>query len=140
MIIVGVSNAWNETIADVNKTLANMNSAISDANGAAEKAREEAQDAEDQAAAAEEATAAANEAAAAANEEAEKWRKATVSAVTLEAGKEATAEVSEKDGAKHITFGVPRGADGRAGDKGDTGKSGVKFTRDGTTLYIVTEV
>lgn len=140
MIIVGVSNAWNETIADVNKTLANMNSAISDANGAAEKAREEAQDAEDQAAAAEEATAAANEAAAAANAEAEKWRKATVSAVTLEAGKEATAEVSEKDGAKHITFGVPRGADGRAGDKGDTGKSGVKFTRDGTTLYIVTEV
>ena len=136
---MGVSNAWNETIADVNKTLANMNSAISDANGAAEKAREEAEEAVEQANAAEEATAAANEAAAAANAEAEKWRKATVSAVTLEAGKEATAEVSEKDGAKHITFGIPRGADGRAGDKGDTGKSGVKFTRDGTTLYITTE-
>ena len=137
---MGVSNAWNETIADVNKTLANMNSAISGANGAAENARNEAEEAGEQADAAAQATSAANDAATAANAEAEKWRKATVSAVSLEAGKDATAEVSEKDGAKHITFGIPRGADGRTGDKGDTGKSGVKFTRDGTTLYITTEV
>lgn len=137
---MGVSNAWNETIADVNKTLANMNSAISGANGAAENARNEAEEAGEQADAAAQAASSANDAAATANAEAEKWRKATVSAVTLEAGKDATAEVSEKDGAKHITFGIPRGADGRVGDKGDTGKSGVKFTRDGTTLYIVTEV
>lgn len=137
---MSVSNAWNETIADVNKTLANMNSAISEANGAAENAREEAQEAGNRANAAEEAADAASNAAAEANAEAEKWRRVTVSAVTLEAGKAATAEVTEKDGAKHIIFGVPRGADGRAGDKGDSGRSGVTFTRSGTTLYITTEV
>lgn len=136
---MGVSNAWNETIADVNKTLANMNAAISGANGAAENARTEAEEAGKQADAAANAAAAANTAADAASTEAEKWRNATVSAVTLEAGKDATAEVSEKDGVKHITFGIPRGADGRTGDKGDTGRSGVKFTRSGSTLYITTE-
>ena len=136
---MGVSNAWNETIADVNKTLANMNSAISGANGAAETARIEAEEAGEQADAAMEAVAAANDAADSANTEAEKWRNATVSAVTLEAGSEATATLSEKNGVKHITFGVPRGADGRTGDKGDTGKSGVTFTRSGTTLLITTE-
>lgn len=137
---MGVSNAWNETIADVNKTLANMNAAISGANGAAENARTEAEEAGEQADAAEKASADANAAATTANTEAEKWRNAKVSAVTLEAGSDATAEVTEKDGVKHITFGIPRGADGRAGDKGDTGKSGVKFTRSGTTLYITTDV
>lgn len=137
---MGTSNSWNETIADVNKTLANMNSAISGANGAAENARNEAEEAGEQADAAAQAASAANNAATAANAEAEKWRKATVSAVTLEAGKDATAEVSEKDGVKHITFGIPRGADGRVGDKGDTGKSGVNFTLSGSILYITREV
>lgn len=136
---MGVSNAWNETIADVNKTLANMNSAISDANGAAENARSEAQEAGEKVDAAADAVASANEAAVNANTEAEKWRNATVSAVTLEPGSEATVTLSEKDGAKHIKFGVPRGADGRVGDKGDMGKSGVVFSRSGTTLYITTE-
>ena len=133
------SNSWNETIADVNKTLANMNSAISGANGAAENARTEAEQADQQTELTAQAAEAANEAAAEANAEAEKWRNATVSAVTLEPGNEATVSVSEKDGAKHFTFGVPRGADGEDGEKGDTGKSGVKFSVSGTTLYITTE-
>ena len=64
---MGVSNAWNETIADVNKTLANMNSAISSANGAAENARNEAEEAGEQADAAAQAASSANDAAATAN-------------------------------------------------------------------------
>ena len=133
------SNSWNETIADVNKTLANMNAAISSSNGAAASAKEAEEEAEKQATAAQNAAEDANEAAAAANTEAEKWKNATASAVALDAGSDPTVSISEKDGAKHITFGIPRGADGRVGDKGDTGKSGVTFTRSGTTLYITTD-
>ena len=131
-------NSWNETIADVNQTLANMNTAISNANGAAELARTETQETNEQGDAAEAAAAAAAEAAAEAREEAEKWRNATVSAVTLEPGNDATVSVSEKDGVKHLTIGVPRGKDGADGEKGDTGESGVTFTLSGTTLYIAT--
>lgn len=133
------SNSWNETIADVNKTLATMNSAISGSNGAAESAREAEEEAERQATAAQNAAADANEAAELAGSEAEKWKNATASAVALEAGSNPTVSVSEKDGVKHITFGVPRGEDGRTGDKGDMGKSGVIFSRSGTTLYITTD-
>lgn len=132
-------NSWNETIADVNKTLANMNQAISDANGAAENARTETEEAGQQADAAEEAAARANNAADEAGSEAEKWRNCTTSALTLPAGSDATVSISEKDGAKHITFGIPRGKDGATGAKGDTGKSGVVFTLVGTTLHITTE-
>ena len=132
-------NSWNETMADVNKTLTNMNTAVSGANGAAEQARNSAEEADAQAAAAEAAAAAADDAAAAANEEAAKWKEAVFSAVTLPAGSEATVNLSEEDGAKRITIGVPRGADGRDGPKGDTGRSGVTFTRSGSTLYIVTD-
>lgn len=132
-------NSWNETIADVNKTLANMNTAVSGANGAAETARTGAQEAEARADAAQEAAQAANDAAAAANEEAQKWSGATYAALTLPAGSEATVNVSEKDGVKHIAIGVPRGADGADGEKGDTGRSGVTFSLSGTTLYITTE-
>lgn len=133
-------NSWNETIADVNQTLANMNTAISNANGAAELARTETQETNEQGDAAQEAAQAANEAAEAAIDEAEKWRNATVSAVTLDPGSEATVSISEKDGVKHFTVGVPRGADGAEGKKGDTGESGVTFTLSGTTLHIKTVV
>lgn len=132
------SNSWNETIADVNQTLANMNTAISGANGAAELAKTETEETNEQGNAAEAAAAEATSAAAAANAEAEKWRNATVSAQTLDPGSEATVSISEKDGAKHITVGVPRGANGADGAKGDTGKSGVTFSLSGTTLYIAT--
>ena len=132
------SNSWNETIADVNKTLANMNTAISGANGAAELARAETKETNEQGDAAEAAAAEAIAAASAANAETEKWKNATVSAVTLEPGNDATVSISEKDGVKHITVGVPRGADGEDGEKGDTGRSGVTFTLSGTTLHIKT--
>lgn len=133
------SNSWNETIADVNKTLANMNSSISGANGAAAAANEAGDEAERQASAAETAANNAIEAAALAGSEAEKWKNATASAVALEPGANPTVSISEREGVKHITFGVPRGADGRTGDKGDMGRSGVTFSRSGTTLYITTD-
>lgn len=133
------SNAWNDTIADVNKTLASMNTAISSANGAAESARDAAEAAEEQGGAAEAAAHTANENAEAANTEANKWAGATVSATTLEPGEDATVSITEKDGVKHLEFGIPRGADGEVGPKGNTGKSGVTFTRSGTVLYITTE-
>jgi len=137
-VIELAGNSWNETIADVNKTLASMNTAISDANGAAENAREQAQEAGAQGGGAQEAASVAREAADAASDEAQKWKNATVSALTLEPGDDATAALSEKDGAKHITFGIPRGRDGADGPKGDTGRSGVTFTLSGTTLHITT--
>lgn len=132
-------NSWNETIADVNKTLASMNTAVSGANGAAEQARGKAEEAKTQADAAQAAAEAANDAAGAANEEAEKWKGAMFSTVTLEPGEAATVSLGEKDGVKHITIGVPRGADGREGEKGDTGRSGVTFALSGTTLMITTD-
>ena len=132
-------NSWNETIADVNRTLANMNTAISGANGAAEQARTEAEEADGQAQAAQSAANEANAAAEAANDEAQKWKHLAVSATTLAPGEAATVSLSEKDGAKHIAIGVPRGADGRDGEKGDTGRSGVTFSLSGSTLYIATE-
>ena len=135
---MGVSNSWNETIADVNKTLAEMNSAISNANGAAESAREEAESAGSYADEAEKVIADAASAIEAASSEANKWRGATVSANTLEPSSDATVSISEKNGVKHITFGIPRGVDGKTGDKGDIGNSGVTFSRSGTTLYITT--
>ena len=133
-----MANSWNETIADVNKTLAGMNTAISTANGAAEIARNEAQDADAAAATARSAAGAANEAANAADAERSKWEGMTVSATTLAAGASATVALSEKNGVKHVTYGIPRGKDGSNGAKGDTGKSGVTFKLSGTTLYITT--
>jgi len=115
-----------------------MNSAISNANGAAESAREEAQSAGSYADEAEKVIADANDAVETANAEAEKWRRTTVSANTLEPGSDATVSISERDGVKHIAFGLPRGEDGKVGDKGEVGNSGVTFTRSGTTLYITT--
>lgn len=132
------SNSWNEIIADINKSLATMNSAISNANGSLGMATDAIADAEVQIEAAREAAESAGEAADLAGTEARKWKNATASAVALEAGSNPTVSISEQNGAKHILFGVPRGADGKEGDKGDTGNSGVTFNRSGTILYITT--
>lgn len=76
--------------------------------------------------------------------QAAKWGSATVSAETLAEGSNATVTVSEANGAKHITYGIPRGATGAQGakgdkgDKGDTGPAGVTFSLSGTTLTITT--
>lgn len=91
------------------------------------------------------AIAGANEAASGANAAAtlaQKWGDATVSATTLEAGSEASVTVTEKDGVKHIDYGIPRGAQGPEGPQGPTGPTGpagVTFRLEGTTLYIDTD-
>jgi len=54
----------------------------------------------------------------------DKFEGMTASAETLESGAEATAEISEANGVKHISIGVPQGLKGDKGDKGDTGAVG----------------
>lgn len=132
------TNSWNALVADVNSKISEMNAAISGANGAASTAKTAAETANEKAA---DADATAQEAHAAADDaEAEraKWAGATAEANTLEPGSDATVTLSESGGVKKFTFGIPRGADGAQGEKGDTGKSGVAFTLSGTTLNITT--
>lgn len=72
---------------------------------------------------------------------AQKWGGATVSATTLEADSAATVTVTEKNGVKHIEYGIPKGdtgAPGPQGPQGPTGPAGVTFKLSGTTLYIDT--
>lgn len=133
-----MANAFNELMADVNQTIAEMNKATSAANGAAATAQSAANRASTSAGNADAAAQLAQTAAAAAGGEAEKWAGVTVEATTLGAGSDATIAVTEKNGVKHLIFGIPEGVRGADGQKGDTGKSGVTFTRTGTSLYIDT--
>lgn len=133
-------NTWDVLVREINLTLASLNTALSGANAAAEKALE------------------AEQSAKAAEVSARKWADATAQAKTLEPGSEATVSVTEEEGRKVITYGIPRGdvgpkgEDGARGEKGDrgekgekgdagprgeTGPAGVTFTLQGSVLYIV---
>ena len=132
-------NAWDALVQEINLTISGMNTAISEANAAAEQANEKA----DGALAAADA---ANRAAEAAQESADTleaaWKGATAQALTLEPGEAATVELREVDGVKQLTYGIPRGADGKQGEqgpKGDTGPAGVSFRLEDTVLYIDTD-
>ena len=61
----------------------------------------------------------ANTAAAGANQAAAKIDNMTAEATPVEPGGAPTVAVGEKDGHKHLTLGIPRGAKGDKGDKGD---------------------
>lgn len=115
-------NAWDVLVEEVNSTIAKAETAASTANASATKANEAADS--------------AKTAAQAANTAGEAWGKATVSATTLAADSNATVSLTEENGVKKITFGIPRGATGATGA---TGPAGVTFTLDGTTLYITTD-
>ena len=131
-------NAFDALVSDVNKKLSEMNTASSEANGAAARASEAVTEAGKQSAAAGAAAEKATQAAAEANELSALWEGVTVEVTTLDAGSEATVALTEEEGKKKITFGVPRGATGAQGAKGDTGKSGVSFRYDDAKLYITT--
>ena len=133
------TNAFDALMQDVNQKLSEMNGATGSANGAAARANEAAANAERQAAVAENAAQAAVTAAQQANNLAGAWENIVLKATTLAAGSDATLKLSEANGAKELTVGIPRGADGPEGPKGDPGKSGVTFRREGTKLYITTD-
>lgn len=111
-------NAWDALVAEVNLALSAVNTATSNANAAASKANASSENAD---------TSAAN-----AQSAANAVGNATVSATTLSAGSNATVSLTEKNGVKHFTFGIPRGATGA------TGQAGVTFSLSGTTLTITT--
>ena len=133
------TNAFDALVSDVNKKLSEMGTATSAANSAAAKANDAVVEANEQAAAALAAAQAANAEAAEAGALVDLWDDVAVSATTLEAGSDATVQLSEENGNKKITFGLPRGDKGADGPKGDTGRSGVTFQLSGTKLYITTD-
>ncbi|MBR4039419.1 MAG: hypothetical protein IKJ11_04890 [Clostridia bacterium] len=132
-------NTFDALMTEVNLKIAQAGTAISQANASAAKAMEAADAAGSAAADADAAADHAGSAAAAAQAEAEKWEGATVDAAAIDAQESAGIALSEKDGVKHLVFSIPRGRDGAAGTKGDTGRSGVAFSLSGTKLYISTD-
>lgn len=131
-------NAWNALVQEINLAVSGANAAESSANAAAGSANTAAEAAQTAAKAANEAAQAASSAGAAVEKA---WKNATVSATTLEPDEAATVTLTESEGVKHLSYGIPRGRDGEKGekgDKGDTGPAGVTFTLEGTVLYIDT--
>lgn len=109
------ANAWDVLVKEVNLTLSAMNTAISEANAAANGATT----------AAGQASTAAASAQAAGNA----WQNAVVEVTTLEPGSKATVTVTEKNGVKHLIYGIPRGADGATGPEGPRGPRGPRVNR-----------
>ena len=131
-------NAWDALVQEINLTLSTMNTAISEAKAAALQVQEHTERAKAAALAAE---TAAEHAHSVSSEMEKAWKNATASAQTLEPGEAATVTIEEKEGVKHLAYGIPRGRDGAQGPqgpKGDTGPAGVTFTLQGSVLYIDT--
>lgn len=135
------NNSFAALMQDVNAKISEMNTAASKANSAAAEATTAGETATEQASRAQAAAGTADAAATKASGEATKWENAKAEATTLASGESATAALSEEGGAKKLTFGIPRGADGATGPQGATGpmgKSGWSFSLNGNVLYITT--
>lgn len=100
------------------------NAAAASANGAASAANAAAQNANTKADVANQAASNANTQASAAQAAAQKIDAMTVSAQTLVAGSQATAQITDDGTKKIIAFGIPKGDKGDKGEKGDTGATG----------------
>lgn len=98
-----------------------VSDSVNRANTAAQNAESKAELADSKASAADAAASSATSAASDANAAATKLNGLTASASSLAAGSSPTAQVSEVNGHKHITLGIPKG------DKGDTGAKGKDF-------------
>ena len=134
-------NSWNALVASVNDSITKMSSATSSANGAAASASESAQKADEATGTATEAAGNASLAAQRANDEAAKWEGATVGATQLAEGSAPTCTLTEENGVKKLTYGIPKGDTGPQGPQGPAGpmgESGVTFSLSGTTLTITT--
>ena len=129
-------SSWNALVGEVNNAIAGMNAQASAANSAATLAQEAANAAADAAETAVDAAESALDEAEAAAKERAKWEGATASIRTLEPDEDATLTMSDAGGVKNLAFAVPRGIQGRDGEKGAAGESGVSFTLTGTSLYI----
>lgn len=131
-----MANSFNALMADVNEKISEMNTAISNTNGAAAQAKSATDTATTETEKTIAAAAAANEAAQTANDEAAAWDSATGTAETIAYGETPSVTISEVDGVKTFHHKIP---EGKPGEKGADGKSGVKFELVGTVLYITTE-
>ena len=127
-------SAWDALVQEINLSLATVSTATSGANAAAASASEAAQRTETTIAEARQMT--------------QKWENATAAASTLAPGSAATVTLSERNGVKHLAYGIPKGEKGAKGDtgatgpqgpKGDTGPAGVTFRLSGSKLYITTD-
>ena len=67
-----------------------------------------------------------------AEDAADKLENMTASVTSLEPGDDATISLTEVEGHKHLTFGIPDGEKGDKGDKGDKGNKGDKGDKGDT--------
>lgn len=133
------TNSFDALMTEVYQKISQADTAASEANAAAAMAGAEGENAREKAQQAQAAAQEAREAAQRADAAAEAWENVTVQAQTMEAGSQADVTLTQDEGAKKLAFSIPRGADGAAGAKGDTGRSGVTFQLSGTKLYITTD-
>lgn len=114
-----VMSQLSAAISEVKELNTLTTASASAANTAATSATKAADSANEQAAAAQTATISANTATSNANAAAKQIDEMTIAAASLPEGEAPTADVSTKNGAKHIELGIPVGATGATGDKGD---------------------
>lgn len=132
-------NTFDALMAEVNQKISEANTAVSQANAAAAAATEAATDAGEEAQTAAQAAQQAQEAAQKAGTAADAWNNVTAEAQTTGADGQASVTLTQTTDGRKFSFVIPCGKEGAKGEKGDTGRSGVKFSLSGTKLYITTE-